>query len=281
MEKVKWGVRFIEIFFSVLLTTLFSLGVTYFLDKDKCSINIGTSIAQNNQYLTSVVISNSAKNKALKNLEISISGFNEIKEGIINTSYVLNRKNNMLTIDYIPPEETLSLIIVSKDAINPQSIKIAYSGKVKTSYPGDKSDLYTLIISQIIIYTIMLILLKSFQYKNDIKLDKEIDKLNKENDHNLKQFEEAKNKINEINTNTHELRIYYLSRMKDYSKELDFWKNTIRKILYQSDKNNKTNEKIFDMVTGELKTYGTRSNIDPNYDELTYLAKKMNENKNR
>lgn len=63
-----------------------------------------------------------------------------------------------------------------------------------------------------------------------------------------------------------------LSRLSDYSKELTFWKDTLKKILYKTETRSSSSEVIFDTVTETLKTYGTRKNYkDVDFDTLTVL----------
>lgn len=56
--------------------------------------------------------------------------------------------------------------------------------------------------------------------------------------------------------------ILYLARLGDYSKELNFWRDTIRKITYNSTNKNNGTESIIDIVTKSLKTYRTRGTDD-------------------
>lgn len=52
-----------------------------------------------------------------------------------------------------------------------------------------------------------------------------------------------------------------LKRLSDYSKELDFWRDTIRKVLYTANIDKSHAEKLIDDVTNSLKTYTTRKNF--------------------
>jgi hypothetical protein len=72
----------------------------------------------------------------------------------------------------------------------------------------------------------------------------------------------------EIISMTKRMQILLIAKLKDYSKELNFWRNTIRKILYHTADNNKTADKIFELVTNELKTYRIRSDISQDIDAI-------------
>jgi hypothetical protein len=289
MEKINWGVKIFEIVITVLFTTLVSIIITYVFGKEQCNIDIGTSVLSNNQYYTSITISNSGKNKAIKKLEISTSDFNEIEDGIMNLSYNLDKSNNVLTINYIPPDETFSLFIITKNVVNLNSIRVAYDGKINTTYLKDKTSFYIVIISQVIIYTIMLIILQIIDYKRDLKRNEKFKEVQSELDEYqrivnaikvdydimVEKDNQSRRAVTQFETKLYRMKIYYLARMNDYSKELDFWKDTIRKIMYQKVSKKKDNEEVFDIVTKELKTYGTRSKTESYYDELSYLAQNM------
>ena len=79
------------------------------------------------------------------------------------------------------------------------------------------------------------------------------------------QKEQSKKSINE-------LRLYYFARISDLQKELSFWRDTVRKMLYNSQNEFQTADKVIDTVTSTLKTYTTRGHSDDNMDEMLYLA---------
>ncbi|MEX3962697.1 hypothetical protein AB4Y42_10825 [Paraburkholderia sp. EG286B] len=78
--------------------------------------------------------------------------------------------------------------------------------------------------------------------------------------HFKEKLEEAKKDIDSVNAKLvrvdasgTKLRILLLSRINDYAKELEFWRNAIRSMMPKSDA-----EQIIGSVTDTLKTYGTR-----------------------
>jgi hypothetical protein len=68
------------------------------------------------------------------------------------------------------------------------------------------------------------------------------------------------------------IQILLLARLSDYSKELTFWRDTIRKILYQTTGDSKVSEKVIDQITETLKTYGTRSGAADDFETIEVLA---------
>ena len=71
-------------------------------------------------------------------------------------------------------------------------------------------------------------------------------------------------------------RIYYLIRIKDLRCELDFWRDTLRKLLYSSKKDKLTTDKIINEITKSLKTFSVNEKNQENIDEIIYLAKVLN-----
>jgi DNA repair exonuclease SbcCD ATPase subunit len=55
------------------------------------------------------------------------------------------------------------------------------------------------------------------------------------------------------------INVLMMARLSDYAKELDFWRDTIRKILYQGKGETLTAEGVVRQVTQTLKTYSTLS----------------------
>lgn len=53
---------------------------------------------------------------------------------------------------------------------------------------------------------------------------------------------------------------------------MSFWRDTVRKMLYNSQNEFQTADKVIETVTSTLKTYTTRKRSDENMDELLYLA---------
>ena len=283
MEKTKWGKVVLEAFITAIITTLITFGVTAIVNRHQINITIGTSIIQENTIMTPVIINNSSKNKAVENLELAARD-NKIETVKSDLAYEIDHNKNILTINYIPPKETISIILTTIDLVKPNDIKIAYAENINVTYLENPKKAYILIISYTIMYFATYMIL---QYAFDLKLkkyykilygleeeyhkyEKKLQNLKTENTKTQEALKVSRNKI-------HEMRIYYITRMSDYKKELNFWKDTIRKMLYQSSKKIDTDD-LFNVVTETLQTYGTKSSVDTNIDEIYYLSKLMKEN---
>ena len=63
-----------------------------------------------------------------------------------------------------------------------------------------------------------------------------------------------------------------MTRISHLRKELSFWRDTVRKMLYNSQNEFQTADKVIDAVTSTLKTYTTQGRSDDNMDVTLYLA---------
>lgn len=67
---------------------------------------------------------------------------------------------------------------------------------------------------------------------------------------------ELANVRSEMRADTLRRQIYLLARLHDYSRELSFWRDTIRKLL-TSGGNVPSPDKVCEQVTASLRTFGT------------------------
>ncbi len=116
----------------------------------------------------------------------------------------------------------------------------------------------------------------------------EVDNLRKEasdiSDKANERLQGAEERIEEIRKETDEVKKLYerkkailIRRVSDYSKELEFWRNTIRKVLYDRLSTEKEAEIIITHVTNRLGTYGTRDSSAEEYETIEAMAKDMAE----
>jgi hypothetical protein len=73
----------------------------------------------------------------------------------------------------------------------------------------------------------------------------------------MKRIREQEREMEEFQLASRKQKILLLARLNDYSKELTFWRDTIRKILYQAKVGDGTAETVIRQVTDSLHTYST------------------------
>lgn len=70
---------------------------------------------------------------------------------------------------------------------------------------------------------------------------------------------------------------FFKKELSDYSKENEFWRNTIRQLLYTGDKKNKKAEQLFETVTNQLQTYSVKSKRNLDLEEIIFVAEELEE----
>ena len=146
----------------------------------------------------------------------------------------------------------------------------------------DQKSLFFEAIRYIIIYTIVYSVvsilsnywLLNMQEKKMSLIEKRLEIEEKDLVLQRKDFEKVKEDLNKEYNNYRKAKIILLARIRDYSKELDFWRDTIRKILYSIPKNRK--EDITKIVTNNLRTYQTSDYNDDYFESAKMLAEIMN-----
>jgi hypothetical protein len=84
------------------------------------------------------------------------------------------------------------------------------------------------------------------------------------------QVGDIRNEMKRAKTAAARVRVFLGARLRDHIKELDFWRDTLRKIL--SDHSSQMAEKMIRTITESLGTYGTRAISEVTYDSMIALA---------
>jgi len=87
--------------------------------------------------------------------------------------------------------------------------------------------------------------------------------------------------LDQIKNESQRLKLLLVSRLSDYHKELSFWRDTIRKILYGAGKSKSNAEAIINEVTRTLKTFGTTESYDDNFDAIRIAADMISRDKDK
>lgn len=234
----------------------------YWFYKEKVNISVSSSIFVSNEYITTINVKNYQRNKSISEINMWINN-NEIKSIETNLSNNYEKINNNIKIKDIIPEYTGSIILHSENEINEQNLKIEINEKANIVFLStQKESAYIQIekyIGTALIYfiefTIMLIFDKRYYDKKRRESQEECNRLEEK----IKQVEEKANKIYKQSLYG---KLKLQKRIMNYSKELNFWKDTIRKLLYKSKENKIKDNDIFQIVTKNLKTYQTLEKCD-------------------
>jgi hypothetical protein len=173
---------------------------------------------------------------------------------IVDNGTASNQALRTVTVGLIAPRRVTTLAFSSRERADLESIRVLNAREVGLQvqpYDGLRPPVYSAIVrsglaalAQGVVIALGVYLMMSTR-ENMKRRFEEV----REDHQNLKA------EIKRVDTTNAKLRILLLSRINDYAKELDFWRNTIRSMMPKSDA-----EQIIGTVTDTLKTYGTRRN---------------------
>lgn len=238
----------------------------YWFYKEKANISISSSTFVDNQYITVINIKNYQKSEAISEINLWFNN-NEIKKTDTNLKNSYDKITNNIKIEGIMPEYTGSIILYSEKEINEQNLKIELDEKANVVFLSSQRESAYIQIEKylgtafvyFLEFTVMLIIDKRYYDKKRREAQDECNRL----EVTVKMTE---NRVNELLKQQSHIKLKLQKRIIDYSKELSFWKDTIRKLLYQSKENKITDNEVFQIVTKNLKTYQTLEKC--NYEDI-------------
>ncbi|MEG2919096.1 MAG: hypothetical protein RR851_14320 [Clostridium sp.] len=210
-------------------------------------------------------------------------------------------------IDRIPEKKQVTLNIILNNKIDIEDIVIdKNSNKISVEYPDDiNSSLAEKQLKQLLIYSITVSFIFGISvyillYINEKKIKKLKESRAEDKDYHeekmkdlvelkeqykdyweekdkevkeiMKKMESLNKEITDIKVASKKRELLCLSRIKDYKKELDFWRDTIRKVFYKSQNKKIDPEAIFDEVTNNLKTYQTKNKNCEDFDMIKVMS---------
>ena len=261
-----------------------------------------------NDYQAIVRIEN-ASTKPISDLQILIPKSVHPKEIIstnpikidITDSDLTNQDLKILSISMIPPSTTTILFIpLHQEAecctfVNLDSLQLNQNNGLYLEQPlltAFKKGIEVALILMLIYIPITLYLSTKIK-ETSIKLDstrqesadlkKTIedlqDEIKKEHhdmrDHFQKQKKEHQEKLTQATLKISKIKATLIRAISDYSKELDFWKDTIRKMLYTHASDSKIVDKLIDSMTATLGTYQTKSRLANDAEATLHLANQL------
>lgn len=181
-----------------------------------------------------------------------------------------NQATRMVKIGQIAPRTAVRIIIPIPNTADASTVKIVNANDSGLTVQNDsnlaspiKKALATALMIAVI-YTIANLILGYYTDRRIASLEKATDLVRAETS-------ELKRDLGKAKTLTAKQKILLLSRISDYSKELNFWRDTIRALLITRGAEKKSAEQIISGVTESLKTYGTRPSPF-RFDEITVVA---------
>lgn len=267
-----------------LITSFFMLIISS-INRDDVNVFVMDSVSVDGQYYTTVSVEDMKKN-VLEDITLQLNRENEIIS-LFGEGETIRLDDAKIIIDYLYPDEKISFVIISEKAINRNEMFwVENKREINITYNKSKQEIFLtnfiVVIFVIVIFSIMNIInhisldkkRKKTVFEMKIKsdeLEKEFEELNIINKDLSERSEELTRRNKKLNKKLNDLekkfdkytikqKIYYLNRINDYKKEIGFWRNTVRKLLYNSKESKSNVDKVIEVITRELKTYTTREN---------------------
>ena len=266
---------------SSLILLIINSGV-YWFTKEKINITVTPSSYINNEYVTVIRLKNFQNNKSISDINLWFDNV-IIKNVDTDLKNVVNEDN--IKINDVSPDYTGNIIIHSEKEVTEQSLKIELDEKCNLVFTSSQKESAYIEIRNYLVtasiycieFAIMLYLSKKF---TNIKI-KEQERKIEETERAiriLKQDQETTMKeAKRINKRIMKNKLLFARRLSDYSRELNFWKDTIRKILYRVSKEDMKKNDICEIVTDNLKTYRTKEKCE--YFELEDILEEFKDDK--
>mgnify|MGYP002801220870 FL=1 len=280
------------------ITTIISLAVSVgiqWLSLESVVVTISPSSELDGKYLTVISVQN-LEESTLSNLSLYFDTDFDVLE--IKSSDEFEHQKQYVELEQISPKAKYSVIVWTEQPISKGQIIAESDYKTRLDYSNDSSPFLLQILWFIVPFAFITFLATSVQiwvdWKHRIKesqknlercneLQQETERIDAERQSQKAELESLKKvadkssqeydkQMRELKRDSNEMRLYLLTRISQLHKELSFWRDTVRKMLYNSQNEFQTADKVIDTVTSTLKTYTTRGRSDDNMDEMLYLA---------
>ncbi|EKL0034084.1 hypothetical protein PP666_004185 [Vibrio vulnificus] len=197
----------------------------------------------------------------------------------VTSNLVASKSSNIIEISSIPSHAVTRILIPIEEQdgkcceiLNANELKLLVKSDGQVNNPI-KNALYQALTTAIISAVILGLFMAWFNGKVMRIEAKEKETLTALNE-NKNRLEELKRKIDDDGLEVKKLnkrqRIYLLKRITEYSKEIDFWRGTFRKVA----SNSVSNEQITNLLIDISKSLGTRSthgNAEREYAEFELM----------
>lgn len=256
-----------------IITLLLNTGIDYLLWK-KGRISVSPPVSMQSGFYLPITITNFSS-ETINDLRFSVPTVTNIKKIIPSYSIDITEKTTpnidlttkKVIFSGIEPKNVLTILIPLPSiedfekikSLNPFELRMTYSSFKSIKHPIKESFYNGLQIA--IIYSIFFALLLYYDAHKIEKLNKKIEETNRKIE--TQEIEciscrnESKRKAEDALKSLRRIQVTLLSRISDYAKELSFWRDTIRKILYDKEKLEDSSEMIIKKISENLKTYST------------------------
>lgn len=254
----------------VAISTLILQYLLLIISADIGAVTISNSCQGENKFLSNISVKNYQSNSYLENIVIDIS--KDIKiTSIEGITYNYTIDNNEITIDKIRPDDVVNIVINSDEKLTENNLKVISSnqkiGLTNLDVMGSlqKNIITSVVLNAIIMfitYGIVLYIMNRFSLSkinkaNELmtKVKEKDDELIEENKNITIAYNDCRdenlrlvNQIGELIKKIDNMEIDFLSKVKDLSSEIDFYKGVLKngdiKVKTSSNTIKYLNEKV-------------------------------------
>lgn len=277
----------ISIIIAFVVTLLVSFGIDQLFGENG-SISLSKRIELSTGSYVELAIENYSKS-TINGLKIIIP--NDAPTNLIRSSQPIELKvdkaalsspeHTIITLSFIPSKKITRVFFPLFDETS-ECCEVINSNELKLLTKTD-SEVFNPVISSLYgalrtasIYTVFVIIIAAWLKSKLNLLQERLNKLESEHvpfmEKATKQSNEFHKRIDEMRQIAVRQRVILLRQLSDYRTELSFWRDSIRKILYEKYKNNENADVIIKDITNNLKTYGTRSKLSGDYEVIKAMA---------
>jgi hypothetical protein len=285
MKKIANTITTVAITFAITLALNL---VVQLLTQDKGMVMIGPVVTIQGQPYMPIDISNHAQ-EPLDNLVLTIPESTD-SHSIISSSPIEVEEipdvvgtsiRKRIQISGLEPRQVTQLLVPMADQdaaelvrlVNAKQVGLAIERVEDIERPISLAMKDAVVTASI--YAVMLAIMTFWHYGQLGDLREETEAISKKLDEAMAQAQELEEEASQITNKQKRIQILLLARLSDYSKELSFWRDTIRKILYQATGDSKGSETVINQVTETLRTYGTRSGAADDFETIEVLARML------
>lgn len=278
----------VQVIITFFLLIFLNFSIEYFSGKNG-QIKMGPIAIINGQKYLPIGISNYTK-KTINNLEISIPKHVDLRSIRSSGPIMIEELPYSIGIDtkkiikvsgalpsrllhlYIPVEKNSDEVLI--ELINKDDLNIEHVKVINIESKKKKALKEAFFIS--VIYSIFF---GSFLFVNQHLHEKNVREARGKLEEVEKELNGIAKRLHDTEDNTARIKMLLVRRLNDYSKENDFWKNTIRKILYNKYNDKKSGDVIINEVRDMLKTYSTQGKLESDAETLRMLELLTNKKK--
>jgi hypothetical protein len=287
-SKINYKAIILSALISTICTVFISTLVVY-LFRPELKSTISTPIYIEKGFTSVITIKNFSKNKSIENVELYIAVSNPIVDVVSEVGTSIDYDKGTILINKIHPNTSVSILITTKFELTQANLRLVADSSTSLLFLSEEHSLgNTVIITiciQLITFLIPLIIINYITEKMNIKhtkyVDDQVKTMRSENERINVTAAELRKELDDLQNSTKRIKAYYLVRFSDYVRELTFWKDTIRKLLYIAGAKKLDVKAITDTVTNSLKTYTVKEEQIMKIDEVAYIYTQMQGVKNK